>query len=311
MTKSGPASSKGFFRTARGRFAMFYLAPALLMYGFFVLWPLVNAFRLSMFRFTGLSEKMKFVGFDNFNRLIQSDNFYQSLKNNVWLLVFSLTVIMVLAMLIGHATQDDTRFGRFLRAVYLFPHVISLVVVAMLWKFIYAPSLGFIQPTLQRWNIEVPGIDYALGILGSSTSALPAVGVSFVWYMLGFYIMVLAAGIRSIPDDIKEAAELDGATGMFRFWKITWPLIWSVRRIVVLHLVIAVMNTFALVRLMTDGGPDGATEVTLTYLYKRGFSPDSFYGEATAIGVVNFLVAMALAGVVILLFRRDPVESRR
>ena len=109
----------------------------------------------------------------------------------------------------------------------------------------------------------------------------------------------------------KEAAELDGASGMFRFWKVTWPLIWSVRRIVVLHLVIAIMNTFALVRLMTDGGPDGATEVTLTYLYKRGFSPDSFYGEATAIGVVNFLVAMALAGIVILLFWRDPVEARK
>ena len=311
MSKGGPPSSKGFLRTARGRFAMFYLAPALLMYGFFVLWPLVNAFRLSMFRFTGLSEKMKFVGFDNFNRLAQSNNFVESLKNNVWLLIFSLAVIMVLAMLIAHATQDDTRFGKFLRAVYLFPHVISLVVVAMLWKFIYAPSLGIIQPTLQAWNINFPGIDYALGILGSSTSALPAVGVSFVWYMLGFYIMVLAAGIRSIPDDVKEAAELDGASGMFRFWKITWPLIWSVRRIVVLHLVIAVMNTFALVRLMTDGGPDGATEVTLTYLYKRGFSPDSFYGEATAIGVVNFLVAMVLAGVVILLFRRDPVEVKR
>ena len=108
MTKSGPASSKRFPRTARGRFALLYLAPALLMYGFFVLWPLVNAFRLSMFRFTGLSDKTKFVGFDNFNRLAQSDNFVESLKNNVWLLIFSLTVIMVLAMLIAHATQDDS-----------------------------------------------------------------------------------------------------------------------------------------------------------------------------------------------------------
>ncbi|MCH7904338.1 MAG: sugar ABC transporter permease [Armatimonadetes bacterium] len=311
MTKSGSASSKGFFRTARGRFAIFYLSPALLMYGFFVLWPLVNAFRLSMYRFTGLSQKTTFIGLDNFNRLARSDNFFQSLKNNVWLLVFSLSVIMVLALLIAHATQDDSRFGKFLRAVYLFPHVISLVVVAMLWKFIYAPGLGLIQPTLQAWGIEVPGLDFSLGILGASTSALPAVGVSFVWYALGFYIMVLAAGIRSIPEEVKEAAELDGASGLFRFWKVTWPLIWSVRRIVVIHIVIAVMNTFALVRLMTNGGPDGATEVTLTYLYKRGFSPDSFYGEATAIGVVNFVVAMALAGLVILLFRRDPTEARR
>jgi N-acetylglucosamine transport system permease protein len=79
----------------------------------------------------------------------------------------------------------------------------------------------------------------------------------------------------------------------------------------VIHLVIAIMNTFALVRLMTDGGPDGATEVTLSYLYKRGFSPDSFYGEATAIGVVNFLVAMGLTLIVIALFRRDPAGARR
>jgi N-acetylglucosamine transport system permease protein len=84
-----------------------------------------------------------------------------------------------------------------------------------------------------------------------------------------------------------------------------------VRRIVVIHIVIAMMNTFALVRLMTNGGPDGSTEVTLSYLYKRGFSPDSFYGEATAIGVVNFVVAMLLTLIVILLFRRDPSGVRR
>ena len=310
MRKSGSSSSGGLVRSKRWQFALFYLIPALLMYGFFVLWPLVNAFRLSMFRFTGLSQKMDFVGLRHFEKLAGSTNFFQSLKNNIWLLAFSLGIVIVLALLIAHATQDDSKFGKFLRAVYLFPHVISLVVVAMLWKFIFDPNLGFIQPTLQSLNIVVPGIDYAHGILGSSTSALPAVGLSFIWYALGFYVMVLAAGIRSIPGDVKEAAELDGATGLFRFVRITWPLIWSVRRIVVIHLVIAIMNTFALVRLMTDGGPDGATEVTLSYLYKRGFSPDSFYGEATAIGVLNFLAAMALTAGVIFLFGRDPAESR-
>lgn len=310
MTKNGSPSSKGFFRTARGRFAALYLAPALLMYGFFVLLPLFNAFRLSMYRFTGLSDKKEFIGAANFEKLAKSEKFFQALYNNVWLLLFSLGVIIVLALLIAHATQDESRFGKFLRAVYLFPHVISLVIVAMLWKFIFSPNDGFIQPILEKLNINISGVADN-GILGSSTAALPAVGISFIWYALGFYVMVLAAGIRSIPQEVKEAAEIDGATGLFRFWKITWPLIWSVRRIVVLHLVIAIMNTFALVRLMTNGAPDGATEVTLSYLFKRGFSPDSFYGEATAIGVVNFLVAMVLAGIVILLFRRDPTEVKK
>lgn len=298
-------------RRSRARFAAFYLAPALAFYAFFVLWPLVNAFRLSLFDFSGLSSNTTFTGFSNFTKLFGSSEFYQALTNNLWLLAFTLGIVLVFALLIAHAVQDETRFGKFLRAVYLFPHVLSLVVVAMLWKFIFDPNLGFIQPALQPLGIGLPGVDYTHGILGSTTSAKPAVGLTFIWYALGFYVMVLAAGIRSIPSEVKEAAELDGATGLSRFWKVTWPLLWSVRRIVVIHIVIAMMNTFALVRLMTDGGPDGATEVTLSYLYKRGFSPDSFYGEATAIGVVNFVVAMVLTLAVIALFRRDPAGARR
>ncbi len=298
-------------RRSRARFAALYLAPALGFYAFFVLWPLVNAFRLSLYDFTGLSSKETFTGFSNFTKLFKSKEFFQALSNNIWFLVFSLGIIIVVAMLVAHAVQDDTKFGKFLRSVYLFPHVISLVVVAMLWGFIYDPNIGFIQPTLEPMGVKIPGVDYQHGILGSTSSARPAVGLSFIWYALGFYVMVLAAGIRSIPEEVKEAAELDGASGMLRFWKVTWPLLWSVRRIVVIHIVIAMMNTFALVRLMTNGGPDGSTEVTLSWLYKRGFSPDSFYGEATAIGVVNFVVAMVLTGLVILAFRRDPAGVRR
>ncbi len=299
---------------SRAWFAACYLAPALAFYAFFVLWPLVNAFRLSLFDFSGLSTRMRFTGLSNFEKLSSSKEFAQALGNNMWFLVFTIGIVMVVAMLIAHAVQDETRFGKFLRSVYLFPHVLSLVVVAMLWTFIFDPNLGFVQPVLS-WlsgkGVDVPGIDLQHGILGSTGSAKPAVGLTFIWYALGFYVMVLAAGIRSIPIEVKEAAELDGATGLGRFWRVTWPLLWSVRRVVVIHLVIAMMNTFALVRLMTNGQPDGTTEVTLSYLYKRGFSPDSFYGEATAIGVVNFIVAMALTLVVIALFRRDPAGVRR
>jgi ABC-type sugar transport system permease subunit len=234
-------------RGKRARFAAFYLAPALAFYAFFVLWPLLNAFRLSFFDFSGLSTQTTYTGFSNFEKLFSSREFFRALTNNLWLLVFVLGIVVVAGMLIAHATQDDTRFGKFLRAVYLFPHVLSLVIVAMLWKFILAPKLGFVQPALQGLGVELPGVDYAHGILGSTTSAKPAVGLTFVWYALGFYVMVLAAGIRSIPAEVKEAAELDGATGLGKFWRVTWPLLWSVRRIVVIHLVIAVMNTFALV----------------------------------------------------------------
>ena len=130
-----------------------------------------------------------------------------------------------------------------------------------------------------------------------------------MWYSLGFYIMLFAAGLRGIPEDVKEAAELDGSTGLHRFWKVTWPMLWSVKRVAVAYVAINVMSIFALVYLMTQGGPDRRTETLLTYLYQQAFV-NSEFGYATAVAVANFVVAMLLALLVLLFYRRNPMEAR-
>lgn len=293
-------------RRGRIAFALAFLAPAALLYAGLVLWPLVRAFALSLYHTRGLSDKKQFVGFQNYTDLAKDEIFRTSVLNNLKLLVVVVVAVTVLGLLLAHVTEGKGRVAKVLRSVYLFPHVISIVVVGILWQFLLHPSIGLITATLDRmgWKDQPTW-------LGDPSTSLLSVAVAYVWYGIGFYIMLFSAALKGVSTDVFEAAELDGTRGFHRFRTITWPLIWSIRRVVVVHAAIATLNTFALVRLMTNGGPFRSSEVTLTYLYEQGFQPNSFYGYATAIAVVNFLLVMAVAGCILLVFRRDPQAARR
>lgn len=292
-------------RKGRTAFIVAFLAPAVLLYASLVCIPLVQAFALSRYSFRGVSSKRTFTGFQNYERLVADPVYLQALKNNLWLLVFSGILVMALGLLIAHAAQGSSRASKALRAVYLFPQVISMVVVAIIWQFLYNPSFGVVDSLFRFFRLGIPKD----GWLGDPSTALPSVGVAFVWYVLGFYIMLFAAGIKNVPEEIYEAAQLDGSSGWHRFRKVTWPLLWSVKRIAFSYIAINVLNVFALVYVMTGGGPDRRTETILTYLYEAGFRNYQF-GYASAIAVANFVVAMAISLGVLWWFRRDPEAVR-
>ena len=291
----------------RGLFIASFLTPAAIIYGLFVVLPLLQAFVLSLYRWRGVTLKKTFVGTQNFEKLWADDAFWKALKNNLWLMVVCGLVIIVLAILIAHAMNQAGRMARMLRSVYLFPQIVSMVVVAILWMFMLNPSFGLVNSGLVALGFD--GMKNKPW-LGEPETALPSVGSAFVWYSLGFFVMLFAAGLKSIPDEVKEAAELDGSKGFHRFRTITWPMLWSVKRIAVIYVVITVMNIFALVFLMTRGGPDRATETMLTYLYQQAFQ-NSEFGYATALAVANFVIAMLLALGIMAFFRKDPQEARR
>ncbi|RYG34179.1 sugar ABC transporter permease, partial [bacterium] len=233
------------------------------------------------------------------------DIFRRAVTNNLLLLVGAGATILVLALLLSHALRGGGRMAKVARAVYLFPQIISLVVVAVLWQFIFNPT-GLFNAGLDKLglgNLSKPW-------LGESKWALPAVGVTFIWWAVGFYIMLFEAGLKQVPEEVNEAAALDGSLGWHRFRHVTWPLLWSVKRVAVIYLVINSMNVFALVFLMTRGGPDHSSEVMLTHLYEQAFVNSSF-GYATAVAIGNFFVVMALTLLILFVFRRNPVEGRR
>lgn len=289
----------------RGLFVGLFLAPAAVIYALFVLYPLGQALLFSLYSWRGVSQQKTFIGTKNFADLFGEEGFHKALQNNLVLLLVGGLCTISLAVALAHGLQGAGKVVRTLRGIILFPQIISVVVVATLWRFIYNPRIGLVTSGMQALHLN----KYVHTWIGEPKTALGAVGVAFVWYAVGFYVMLFAAALGSLPAEVTEAAELDGAVGFRRFREVTWPMLWSVKRIVIVHFTITVMNTFALVYIMTTGGPDRSTETLLTYLYERAFT-DSQFGAATAIAVVNFaIVALVSIGILVWL-RRDPQEAR-
>ena len=286
-------------------FRLGFIAPAFVLYVGFVIWPLIQAFQISFYRWRGTSNRVTWVGMENYEKLRTDPVLSEALGNNLFMMFVGGVLIVILALLVAHALQKSTRVSQFLESIYLFPQVVSMVVVALLWQFMFNPQFGPV-PLLQK----ALGLgEFQSGWLATPNVALPAVTVAFAWYAVGFYVMLFSAGLRQIPTEITEASELDGSTGWHRFTNVTWPLLWSVKRTGVTYLVITVMNTFALVYLMTKGQPDRKTKAALTYLYEQAFT-NSDWGYASALAVVNLFFVMAVTLLVMWIFRRDPTERR-
>ncbi|HEY3779861.1 MAG TPA: sugar ABC transporter permease [Fimbriimonadaceae bacterium] len=302
-------------RASRNLFILSFISPAILLYAVFVVWPLLQSFQISLYRWHGLSKYKQFVGVQNYKKLAQDDAFKRSLEHNLALLLIILVGALVIGVLLAHAMQGTGKMAKLLRSIYLFPQVMSLVVVAILWQFIFDPNWGLVTSGLKAVGLsklpawlhsprnEIPAW------LGDPHTAFGCVAIAFLWYVAGFYIMLFSAGLRGISAEVQEAAELDGALGWRRFWKVTWPMLWSIKRVAVVYVVINVMNAFALIKIMTDGGPDRSTEVMLTYLYEQAFK-NSQYGYATALALVNFVVAMLLSVIILFIYRKSPEAAR-
>lgn len=286
-----------------------FLLPAVALYGTFFLLPMAQAFYVAMFRWSGMSQHREFVGLENFHKLLgfgishgqraASDPlFWKALGHNIEFMIVSLLVIIPLALFFGTMLSGQLRGATGYRAIYLFPNVISVVAVAVLWSFIYHPQFGLLN--------LVAGSPHN-GWLGEPKTALPCIIATSIWYSLGFYIVLLLAGIQSIPRTFYEAAEIDGAAGWQQFRHVTIPLVWEILKLAIVYLVIHTINIFGLVYIMTDTNPTEHTHTLLTYLYQKAFSESNF-GYATAIGVVVFMLIFALSLALMRLMKREVVE---
>jgi N-acetylglucosamine transport system permease protein len=276
----------------------------LTLYLLLVLWPMVQSFWVALHRWRGVSGSMTFVGLENLAALPQDEKFLQAVSHNLAFFGMVGGSVLILSLFfattLSRPSSGPNRLpaGDFFRALFLFPNVVSIVAVSTLWMFIFNPNWGPINLLIQG---PLNGVLRAAGqaplpplSLGSGHTALPAVAATYVWYVLGFYILLFRAGIQNISAEINEAARIDGATDSQLFWRITVPLLNDILRLAVIYLIINSMNVFALVWIMAP--PDstgGATQVMLTYLYQEGFVNSNF-GKATALGAANFVIVMAV-----------------
>lgn len=275
-------------------FVAVLLAPGLLLYGLLVLWPMAQSFWVALHRWRGVSGRMTFVGPENFLKLTQDEHFHAALIHNLVFLLMAGTTILIFSLFFANALAQRLKGVEWFRALFLFPNVVSIVAVSTLWMFLYNPNWGLINSTLKALHLLPPkGITW----LADPHTVLPAVAATYVWYVLGFYILLFRAGIQNISADVQEAATIDGTTGTQRFWMVTLPLLNPILRLAVIYLVINSMNLFALIWILAPpSATAGATQVSLTYLYEQAFELGDF-GRSTAIGAVNFVIVMVLTTV--------------
>lgn len=286
-----------------GRFRMIalFLVLPLTLYGSLVVSPYAQAFYISLTSWSGFTAEKPFVGLANFQRLLSDPGFWQALGHNGLLLLVVPLVTIVLgiffaAMLnVGGTSGKVTgvRGAAFYRRVYFLPHILPVVITAVLWQFIYNPQIGLLNSGLESTGLG----GLARTWLGDPTVALGSLILVMVWAGVGFYVVLFSAAMQGIPKDIFEAADLDGAGRWQTMRKITLPLLRDTVQVAYIYLGIHALDAFALFMVLTpDGGPDQSTMVVSQYLYISAFSNGKF-GYATAIGVTLCLLSLLLAAI--------------
>ena len=277
--------------------------PALILFAVFMLYPTLNIFVISMYKWGGYSLNREFVGFDNFVKLFSDAKFWQSFQNTVLLIVVVTVVTMAMALITAAIlTREKLRFKGFFRVVFYIPNILSAVVIAAIFSAVYDPSRGLLN-TLFTGGGTAPVL-----WLGDQKVVIYSIAIAMIWQAVGYYMVMYTAAMSSVPESMYEAASLEGAGRVRQFFTITIPLIWTNIRTTLTFFIISSINiSFLLVRAMTSGGPDGSTEVFLSYMYKQAYT-NSSYGYGMAIGVLVFLFSFALSGLINLVTRRESID---
>ena len=280
--------------------------PALILFGVFMIYPTLNIFIISMYKWGGYSQNREFVGLDNFVKLFSDAKFWQSFQNTVLLIVVVTIVTMAMALVTAAVlTREKLRFKGFFRVVFYIPNILSAVVIAAIFSAIYDPSRGLLNTLLSLFTGGKAG---QVLWLGDQKIVIYSIAIAMIWQAVGYYMVMYTASMSSVPESMYEAASLEGAGRVRQFFSITIPLIWTNIRTTLTFFIISSINiSFLLVRAMTSGGPDGSTEVFLSYMYKQAYT-NSSYGYGMAIGVLVFLFSLALSGLINLVTRRESID---
>lgn len=281
------------------------ILPALILFVIFMVIPTINVFWMSLFKWGGLTNNKKFVGLNNFTTLFKDENFLKSFQNTLFLIVIVTIITMAFAIVLAAIlVRDDIKYKNLFRIIFYLPNILSVVVISAIFSAILDPNQGIINATLDVLNLE----SLKRMWLGDQQAVIWCIAVAMIWQAVGYYMVMYMAGMSSIPDSLYEAADLEGASKIKQFFEITIPLVWNVVRTTLTFFIISTINlSFLFVKVMTSGGPDGASEVFLSYMYKQAYS-NSSYGYGMAVGVVIFVVSFGLSLIISRATKRDVIE---
>ena len=280
-------------RVLQERTAYLFLTPILLLYTVFSLYPIIQTFELSFFA-AKIVEQGPFVGLKNYRDILAAPGFHQALGNTLVFTAGSTVVVLVASLALAVFVNISWVRGKtFFKVIFFLPVVTSLVAVGYIWKWMLDPTYGIINVTLSLVGIQ-PGPNW----LSNPRLALWSLVLVNVWKWVGYFLIIFIANLQAIDQTYYEAAAIDGAGAWSQFYRITLPLL---RLAVILTVILGIVNflkAFALIFVMTQGGPAGHTELMATYVYREAFGTGQLrFGFSAAASMVLFVMIMAFTAV--------------
>lgn len=271
-----------------------YLFPALFIVIIILYLPIFINLYESFFSWGAMSTKHEFVGFANYIKMFKDEVFYVALKNNIIFMVTSVIFQIGISLIIANVLECKfmRRSQNFFRSIYFIPSLLMVTVVGIAFKMIVSPSIGVLNPLLELAGADASKMD----LLGNAGSATYAIAAMSQWQYIGYTVILFIVAIQNIPGELYEAADIDGANAVKKFFYITVP---EIKDTILINTIITVTGSireYDEVFVTTNGGPGYATETLATYLYKAGFRNDQMgYASALAffIFIVTFIIGLA------------------
>ena len=285
------------------RFLTICVAPAVILFTIFMIVPTINVFRMSLFEKGAYTLDETFVGLKNFQTLINDTYFIKSMQNMILLVVVVTIITFAFAIIFAAIlTREKIKGQNFFRVIFYIPNILSVVVISGIFSAIYKPENGMLNSIIGLFK------DMSDPILWKGESlVMVSIIIAMVWQAICYYMVMYMASMSSVSESLYESASLDGAGRLPQFFQITLPLIWTNIRTTLTFFIISTINmAFLFVKAMTSGGPNGASEVALGYMYSQ--KDAGLFGYSMAIGVVIFLFSFALSALINKVTKREVLE---
>lgn len=282
-----------------------FVGPALLLMAVFVVWPVVSAVRMSFYYWKGFGPMDRFVGWRNYDLVLRDEVFTDAVMHNFIIVVASLVVQLPLGLWLAMLLNRRIVGRGLLRTIVFVPYVVAEVIAGVIWFQLLQPQYGVVDGLIEAVGLTPP----EQGFLGTPDLALPTVFVVLTWKYLGLAVLLFLAGLQSVPDELFEAAQLDGASWWQAQRRIALPLLGPTIRTWCFLSMIGSIQCFDMVWVLTHGGPANATTTMATYLINQG-TGRSNYGIAGAASVILFVIGFVLAlAYQVFVLRRDRVNA--
>jgi len=307
-TEPGKKRGRGSSYLNQPLVIILFLLPAAILFLTFVLFPIVQAAYISLFKWNGLGPLEDFIGAKNFIRMFEHEPFRQALTHVLVIIVLSVTVQLPLALGLAILIGRKLPGRAFFRTIFFLPYIISEAITAILWSFIFNPRFAASDVINSLLDTLLPFFKPGPW-LGDPSKALSAIFIVLTWKYFGLHMILYVAGLQDIPIEIEEAASIDGANSVQTLRFVTIPMLARTIYLSIYMSVLGSIQQFDLVWLMTEGGPVNASEVLTTYMYRHGFV--SFrLGYGSSVAVVLFLICLVFSLVYQGVFMRREYAGR-